>query len=113
MHGAPGHLTSRVLAQGDGWTVQDVVCTSGPQDHPFEEQHSGFTIALVLAGTFQYRASTRFSGRDGELMTPGSLLLGNASQHFECGHEHGTGDRCLSFCYAPQYFESIAVEART
>jgi AraC-like DNA-binding protein len=41
-------------------------------------------------------------------MTPGSLLLGNAGQVFECGHEHGTGDRCLAFHYAPHYFERLA-----
>jgi AraC family transcriptional regulator len=35
-------------------------------------------------------------------------MLGNASQCFECGHEHGMGDRCLSFAYAPDYFETLA-----
>jgi AraC-like DNA-binding protein len=44
-------------------------------------------------------------------MTPGSLLLGNAGQSFECGHEHGTGDRCLSFHFAPEYFDRIAADA--
>jgi AraC family transcriptional regulator len=100
------HPTSRVLAQGDGWTVSDMVCASGPQDRPFEERHSHVCIAIVAAGTFQYRSA---SGR--ELMTPGSLLLGNSGQCFECGHEHGTGDRCLAFYYAPDYFERLAAEA--
>src|SRR2546430_5544229 len=44
----------------------------------------------------QYRASLNGPGLAEELMTPGSLLLGNAGQCFECGHEHGLGDRCLS-----------------
>jgi AraC-like DNA-binding protein len=44
-------------------------------------------------------------------MTPGALLLGNAGQCFECGHEHGTGDRCIAFSYAPEYFERIAADA--
>ena len=44
-------------------------------------------------------------------MTPGSLLLGNAGQCFECGHEHGLGDRCISFYYAPEYFERLAADA--
>jgi AraC-like DNA-binding protein len=39
------------------------------------------------------------------------LLLGNAGESFECGHEHGRGDRCLAFGYAPQYFEQLAAEA--
>jgi len=63
-------------------------------------------VAIVAAGTFQYRAA---AGR--ELMTPGSLLLGNAGQYFECGHEHGVGDRCISFSYEQRYFDDIAAEA--
>jgi AraC family transcriptional regulator len=86
------------LAAGDGWTIYDVVCTAGP-DHPvFEEQHSQTSIAVVLNGTFQYRTST---GR--ELMTPGSLLLGNAGASFACGHQHGVGDRCISFHYSDDW----------
>jgi AraC family transcriptional regulator len=81
-------MTGRLLARGDRWTVKDVVCTSGPGDRSFEEQHSQVSIAIVVAGTFQYRSTT---GR--ALMTPGSLLLGNAGHCFECGHEHGRGDR--------------------
>jgi AraC family transcriptional regulator len=86
-----------------------LICTAGPQDRPFEEQHSQVSIAIVVAGTFQYRAPD--STRRDELMTPGSLLLGNAGQCFECGHEHGRGDRCLSFSYAPDYFEKITGHA--
>jgi AraC family transcriptional regulator len=44
-------------------------------------------------------------------MPPGSLLLGNVDHCFECGHEHGTGDPSLSFGYAPDYFERLAVDA--
>jgi AraC-like DNA-binding protein len=99
----------RVFAQGAGWRVADLICTSGPQDRPFEEQHSQVSIAIVLAGTFQYR--TPDSSRTGELMTPGSLLLGNPGQCFECDHRHGTGDRCLSFSYAPEYFALVASHA--
>ena len=63
-------------------------------------------IAIVLAGTFSYRGPY---GRT--LMTPGSLLLGNAEACFSCGHEHGEGDRCLSFCFAVDVFERIAADA--
>ena len=109
--GGPGGLSSRVLAQGHGWHVADVICTCGPEDYRFEEQHPFFTIAVVLAGTFQYRGALTRSGNVQELMTPGSLLLGNAGQCFECGHEHGLGDRCISFRYSPDYFERLAVDA--
>jgi AraC-like DNA-binding protein len=44
-------------------------------------------------------------------MSPGSLLLGNPKQYFECGHAHGEGDRCISFRYAPENFEQLAEEA--
>jgi len=110
VNGGPGTMSSRVLGQGDGWHVADVVCTSGPHDRPFEEQHSCFTIAVVVAGTFQYRALSR-SRTAHELMTPGSLLLGSAGQYFECGHEHAWGDRCLSFRYTPDYFERLVAAA--
>lgn len=110
-HGSANRPLARLLAQGNGWRVEDLICASGPQDRPFEEQHSEVAIAIVLAGTFQYRAPRLRGGIAGELMAPGSLLLGNAGQHFECGHEHGTGDRCLSFRYARGYFEPIANDA--
>jgi AraC family transcriptional regulator len=110
-HDAPGRAHHRILAQGPGWSVSDVMCTSGPRDRPFEERHSGFAIAIVVAGTFQYRASTPRAHTASELMTPGSLLLGSAGQCFECGHEHASGDRCLSFHYSSDYLERIAADA--
>ena len=97
---------ARLLAKGDGWAVSDVACACGPHDRPFEEQHSGVSIAIVIAGTFQYRSSGGC-----ELMTPGSVLLGNAGQYFSCGHEYGAGDRCISFSYTPEYFERLASDA--
>jgi AraC family transcriptional regulator len=83
-----------------------VVCTCGPQDHPFEERHGRYTIAMVLAGSFQYRSR----GGHG-LMTPGSLMLGNEGHAFECAHDYGEGDHCVSFWYAPEYFERLAADA--
>jgi AraC family transcriptional regulator len=107
-HGTPGRATPRVIASGDGWAVADVVCTSGPQDRPFEEQHARYSIAVVVAGSFRYRSTL-----GGGLMTPGSLMLGNPRQCYECGHEHGEGDRCVAFWYAPDYFERLAADAGT
>jgi AraC-like DNA-binding protein len=107
--GGPGRLEARVLGRGDGWTVEDVVCSCGPDDRPFEEQHDQVAIAIVTAGSFQYRGAGAAPGR--ELMTPGSLLLGSPGQHFECGHEHAAGDRCLSFRYEPSRFEEITAGA--
>ena len=94
-----------LLARGDDWTVSDVICTAGPDDRAFEEQHSHVCIAVVVAGSFQYQSTF---GR--ELMIPGSLLLGNVGQYFQCSHEYAVGDRCISFAYEPQYLESLAAE---
>lgn len=105
-NGAPGRTTPTRLAQGAGWAVDDVICTSGPADRPFEEQHQSVAIAIVMSGTFQYRASSR-----DELMTPGSLLLGNPGQRFECAHAHGAGDRCVAFRFTPDLFEQLAADA--
>src|SRR5262245_55695929 len=102
----PGKAIGRTLARGEGWSVDDVICTSGPADRPFEERHTRVSIAIVAAGTFQYRSNT---GR--ALMTPGSILLGNAGQCFECGHEHAPGDRCVAFNFSPEYFERVAADA--
>ena len=106
MRGEPGRAASHVLARGDGWSVADVVCTSGPTDRVFEEQHRQYSIAVVLTGTFQYRSRAGHA-----LMTPGSLMLGSPGQCFECGHEHAEGDRCVSFWYSPDYFERLAADA--
>jgi AraC family transcriptional regulator len=103
--GAPGQATSRALARGDGWSVADIVCTSGPRDRAFEEQHAGVAVAIVVAGTFEYR-----SPRGRHLMTPGSFLLGNPSECFECGHEHAAGDRCVSFQFQPELFSELVGE---
>jgi len=96
----------KYLARGEGWTVADLICHAGPRDRSFEEQHASVGIGIVTQGSFQYRSSP---GR--ELMFPGSLLLGNAGQYFECSHEHGVGDRCIAVAYDEHYFESLAAEA--
>ena len=104
--GEAGRAVGRSIAAGQGWSVGDVTCTSGPQDRSFEERHTRPTIAIVLAGSFQYRSPL---GRG--FMAPGSLLLGNAGHCYECGHRHGEGDRCVAFYYQPDYFERLAADA--
>ena len=103
---APRQPQRRTLASGEGWSVSHVVCTLGPRDRPFEEKHSNISVAIVESGTFHYRSA---AGR--ELMTPGSLLLGNAGRAFECGHEHGIGDRCIAFSYTPEFFDGLLADA--
>lgn len=96
-------LDVRILACGPGWRVADVVCTAGPADPSFEEQHDAVSIAVVTQGIFRYRGT-----QGAALLAPGALLLGNPGHCFVCGHEHGAGDRCLSFHVTPQFLEGVA-----
>jgi AraC family transcriptional regulator len=57
----------------------------------------------VLSGSFVYRG-----GHGSSLMSSGALLLGNAGSAFECSHQHGDGDRCLSFQFDADLFERVA-----
>lgn len=95
-------LRAGLIAEGAGWRVSDVVCGAGPQDRPFEERHDFVCVAAVTDGSFRYR-----SRHGAALLAPGALLLGNAGQCFECGHEHGVGDRCLAFHFTPEGFADI------
>lgn len=104
--GEPGRAAGTLIARGEGWSVEDVLCTSGPDDRPFEERHNGVSIGIVMAGTFQYRTT----GGHG-MLTPGSLLLGNDGQCYECSHTHALGDRCVAFHFTPEFFDRIAAEA--
>jgi len=95
-------ITSQLLGHGPGWRLDEVSCCAGPRDRPFEEQHASPCIALVSGGSFVYRNT---HGR--ALLAPGACLLGEQGQAFECSHEHHTGDRCLSFHYAPDFLETV------
>lgn len=95
--------TSRVLGAGLAWRALEVVCRSGPEDPRFEECHDWMSIAVVLDGTFTYRSQ---HGR--VFLAPGSLMLGNVGACFECGHDHGAGDRCAAFQFEPVLMEEIA-----
>jgi AraC family transcriptional regulator len=101
-----GRSIGTALATGEGWRVAEVICTAGPDDRPFEERHGAASIALVLAGTFVYRGE-----RGSALMSAGSLLLGSPGQNYECSHQHGAGDHCLSFQYEPELIERLAHDA--
>ncbi|SFD62148.1 AraC-type DNA-binding protein [Bosea sp. CRIB-10] len=94
--------TAHILASGPGWRVSDIVCTAGPDDRAFEEEHPQHCIAIVRSGSFRYR-STQGSA----VLAPGSLLLGNRGACFECGHEHAAGDHCLAFQFEPAWLEGI------
>src|SRR5262247_1728468 len=104
--GERGSLVVHPLASVPGLEVLDVICNSGPEDQPYVEKNDYISLAIVVEGTFKYRAR-----RDAVLLSPGSLLLISAQENFECSHEYGCGDRCISFQYEPAYFERIAADA--
>jgi AraC family transcriptional regulator len=96
----------RVIAGGNDWRISELTCHAGPHVRPFEERHGDVTIAAVVAGSFTYSTD---SGR--ALLHPGAFLLGNSGACFECGHDHGTGDRCVSLQLSPGYFAEISATA--
>jgi AraC family transcriptional regulator len=104
--GGPGAFSDFAVAAGDDWRVYDIVCTCGPRDPTAEEQTSTSGIALVLSGSFIARDRHGTS-----LLGPGSLFLVEAGRCFACSHQHGEGDRCLSFKFEPELFERIAHDA--
>ena len=99
-------LDKRTLAAGDGWSAREVVCRAGPSDRPFQERHEGFSVSAVIEGAFTYRSDAGHG-----LLYPGALLLGNSGWCFECRHEHGRGDRCISLNVREDLFGEIAAVA--
>src|SRR3954469_2957193 len=103
---ARGSISDSAIASGDGWWVQDIVCTCGPRDHEAEELTATSSLALLLSGSFVVRDQYGTS-----LLSEGSYLLVNGGHCFACSHRHGEGDRCLSFRFEPALFERIAHDA--
>jgi AraC family transcriptional regulator len=103
--GEPGSTQPRQLASGNGWNVADVVCTCGPEDPPYEEQHREFAVAFVISGMFEQHSA---HGRT--LMTPGAVMLGSPATCFACSHTHARGDRCVSFWYSAEYFDRVLAD---
>lgn len=79
------------LAAGPGLSVTRRVCSAGPRDRPFAEEHGAATLAVVLAGSSCYRCRGRTHA-----LVPGAVLLGEPGEGFVCSHEHGVGDVWLS-----------------
>src|SRR5215467_6138406 len=100
---AGGAPVARPLFEAPEWSVGEYVCTAGPNDRPFEEHHEQVSIAAVIEGSFRYRGDTGTA-----VLHPGAFMFGNSATCFECGHDHGTGDRCIAFHFAPAYFAEVA-----
>lgn len=101
--GARGGREAALLAAGAGWRAFDVVCTCGPRDRPFEERPATSSVSLVLSGTFACRSRCGTC-----LLSPGAWFLVGAGEPIECSHQHGEGDRCLSFQFDAEVFARLA-----
>ena len=95
--------SARPLALGSGWRAVEYLCSAGPHDPVFEERHDDFAIVAVVQGSFRYRSQSGTA-----LLYPGALMLGNHGNCYECGHDHGRGDRCVAFHIAPEVFHEVA-----
>jgi AraC family transcriptional regulator len=99
-------FVERTIADGEGWALSEFICRAGPSDRTFEERHDGFSVSAVVEGSFSYRSDAGLG-----LLYPGALLLGNSGKCFECSHQHGVGDRCISVRLREDLFEEIAASA--
>ena len=88
--------------RGEGVSVIDYRCSAGPKDTPFVEFHRDFSVSYVRKGSFGCRAR----GQCFELVA-GSILVGHPGDEYVCTHEHGGGDECLSFHFAPALVEAL------
>ncbi|HTW83869.1 MAG TPA: AraC family transcriptional regulator [Candidatus Sulfotelmatobacter sp.] len=85
-------MRATALVRSASLTVFDMRCTARVGDAPFTEQHAGYSISYVRAGSFGYRAR----GQAFELVA-GATLIGAPGDEYVCTHEHGAdGDECLS-----------------
>jgi AraC family transcriptional regulator len=95
-------IGARMIANGPGWRILDVLCTCGHDDVVRDEEHSHFSLAMVLGGAFEYR------GRRGSAqLAPGSILIGKAGEPFRCWHSYGAGDRCLAVQFEQHAFDEL------
>lgn len=101
-----GMISSTALKRG-AISAYDVRCTAGPDDQPFVEVHSTWSLSYVRNGSFG--CTTR--GRSFELVA-GSVLVGHRGDEFSCSHEHHLcGDECLSFKLQPELADSFCDDA--
>ena len=96
--GGPGDAKARVLADGDRWTVEDLICTWGSRDRPSEQFRDQRSDCHRRASHFLVSRATRADDRP-RADDARFAMLGNPGQYFECGHQRDAGDRCISFGY--------------
>ena len=94
------------LVRGGPLAVIDYRCEAGPDDVPYLEAHTRYSLSYVRRGSF----GCRCLGREHQLLA-GGFLIGRPGDEFTCTHEHhGGGDECLSIQLAPDLLSELADE---
>lgn len=91
-----------VPSRGQLYGAGESLCRTGP-DGVIERLYAGPAIGVVHSEPFTYRSQT------GEaLAVPGTILFGNAGEHFTCRQgERGANHRSV-VAFAPELFEAAA-----
>ena len=105
--GAPAQVPWADSAREGLVRVREYRCTACDGDPPQAEQFDRASIAIVRSGVFGIR-----TGKRTQLLSPGFLLLGNATQRYEASHDHGVGDRCVVFDFQGRALEDLADSLR-
>jgi AraC-like DNA-binding protein len=95
----------RSLYESESLRVLDYVCTAQIGERPYPEQHGGYSISYVRAGSFGYRSL----GKSFELVA-GSVMIGHQGDEYLCTHEHACGDECLSFHLHAEALDELGAE---
>src|ERR1700746_213288 len=99
-------MSAITLLQRPSITVSRFRCTAVRGEKPFVEQHRCHSISYVRKGSFGYQSC----GKSHDLVA-GSVLVGTPGTEFICTHDHGCGDECLSFFFAPALIETIGADS--
>lgn len=101
-------MPATALLREGALRVFDYRCSAGPEDRPFTEQHTSYSLSYVRRGSFGYL--TR--GCAFELVA-GSFLVGRPGDEFVCTHEHhAQGDECLSYHFDEPWLDALGVPLR-
>lgn len=78
-------------------------CSTGPEEKPFAEMHTGHSVSYVRRGSFGYRV-----GGQGYELVAGSVLVGRPGDEYVCTHDHHAGgDECLAFHLTPGFVDLV------
>jgi AraC-like DNA-binding protein len=95
-------LTKRVLAAADGFTVEDVLCTSGRSSWSTSEPATKDSIVFVRRGCFRRRVDGVESFLD-----PVAIYFERVGQEEEIAHPSDGGDECTQIVLAAGAVEAV------